>query len=73
MFLVEKVRFQFEQQVTHKTLAYVKSLLVSRKEWQAKQDAKANQPQPRYGSSFFLSHSPLSLYDCTSAPRRGAC
>jgi len=62
MFLVEKDRFQLEQQVIDKTLAYVKSLLVSRKEWKAKQDAKANQPQPMYGPSFFLlSHSPPPL------------
>ncbi len=61
MFLVEKDRFQLEQQLIDKTLAYVKSLLVSRKEWKAKQDAKANQPQPMYGPSFFLSHSPPPL------------
>jgi hypothetical protein len=75
MFLVEKDRFQLEQQVMDKTLAYVKSLLVSRKEWKAKQDAKANQPQPMYGPSFFLSHSPPSSR-CTTAhcaPHRVSC
>ncbi|ELR17837.1 Alpha2-macroglobulin domain containing protein [Acanthamoeba castellanii str. Neff] len=67
MFLVEKVRFQFEQQVTDKTLAYVKSLLVSRKEWQAKQDAKANQPQPRFGRQPTVEPHPIPAFYSASA------
>lgn len=67
MFLVEKDRFQLELHVINKMLAYIKSLLMSRKEWKTKQDVKANQPQLMYGLSFFLTHSPPFSH-CMTAP-----
>jgi hypothetical protein len=47
VFLIEENGLPIGQQASEKTLAYVKSLLVSRKEWKAKQDAKQD-TQPRY-------------------------